>query len=142
LASILLLGALCCLYAYRGTTLSGSKDKDVLLKAYESARAWSSLIVTLSSAGIVFTAIFRRDFASPSESLEQTEFLFSAWIALGIAAALGVFFLGALTATLNKGSFADLDVFSTVKWWLGFAQLVAFMIGVTLVITFAYLNLS
>ena len=118
-----------------------SPDKETLLRAFEAARAWSSLIVTLSTGGIVFTAIFRRDFAPKDQPVEAPFLLIAAWVSLGIAAVLGIWFLGALTATLNRGQVAELDVYDTMSRILAIFQMVAFLVGLSFVLAFAVINL-
>ena len=117
-------------------------DRDILLKAFETTRAWSALLVTLATGGIVFTAIFRRDFAPKYGDIQASDVLLATWIVLGVSALSGVFLLGTLTAILNKGDKDELDVYQSTGWFFALVQLVTFVAGLGLLLAFAAINLG
>ena len=117
------------------------RDKEILLKAIDTARAWSSMIVTLSTGGIVLTAIFRRDFAAGGAPLEQEWLLLATWAALAAGAVAGVGFLSALTAILSTGNVDRLDLYNGAVRWIAIVQLVVFVAGVICFVVFASINL-
>jgi len=117
------------------------QDKDILLAAFETARAWSGLIVTLSTGAIVFTAVFRKDFAPKGQPLEIPGILLTAWILFGAAATIGVLLLGNLAALLNKGRVEDLDVYSGSTRLLAVSQWLSFIVGLVFLLVFFAKNL-
>ena len=119
-----------------GTT----KDREILLKAFDTARAWSSLIVTLSTGGIVFTAVFKKEFLSSGTALVTPWLLWGTWILLGASAVAGVFYLSAITALLNKGEVWKLDVYDPPLRLIGIVQITMFMAGLILFLLFIIIN--
>ena len=117
------------------------KEKDILLQGYHTARAWSSLIVSLSTGVIVFTAIFKRDIAHEGQALQSTCVLISSWILLGIAIIAGVMYLGSLISQLNKGQEKQLQLYAGMPRTLALIQWVAFLLGLVGFGYFAVANL-
>jgi hypothetical protein len=115
-------------------------DKEIKLQAFETVRTWSSLLITLSTGAIVFTATFRKEFVPAGEPLANVPVLLGSWVALGFAILFGVFVLSTLAATLNKGDVSQLDVYKPVTRISALIQLVAFIVGIALVAYFAYQN--
>jgi hypothetical protein len=101
----------------------------------------ASLLVTLSTGTIVFTATFRKDLAPEGEALRDIGWLLGAWVALGLAVLLGIVVIGALAATLNKGEVDNLDVYERSTKWAAVAQFVFFLFGIPCFAIFAYQNL-
>ena len=116
-------------------------DKQILLAAFETARAWSSLIVTLSTGSIVFTAIFRDKFAAAGQPIEGAGILLAAWILLAAAAMFGVFFLGNLAYILNEGKTESLDVYGSTTRFVAFLQVATFFAGIVVLLIFFVKNL-
>jgi len=117
-------------------------SEDIKLKGFETAHAWSRLIVTLATGGILFTATFKENFAAAGTALTCTDALIGSWIALGIAAFLSVLFVGALVAKLNEGDEDSLDVYKGPPLIIGILQNVAFFIGLILLLSFAGANVA
>lgn len=116
-------------------------DKDILLKAFDTARAWSGLLITLSTGAIVFTAIFKRGFSPTNQPIEFPCLLITTWIILGLSVVLGVTFLGVLSTTLNKGKQADLDLYNCTCRGVGLSQVILFLIGIGTLIAFLMVNM-
>ena len=116
------------------------KDADILLKAFEIARAWCGL--TISTSVIVFTATFGLFSAPTSELIEQSLLLFFAWASLGLSVVFALYFLGTQIAILNRGLATGLDVYSGHNRWVALSQLLAFTAGVGFVVAFALVNLD
>lgn len=119
-----------------------AKDKDILLHGYQTARAWSSLIVSLSTGVIVFTAIFKRDIAPQGEAPQATCVLLASWILLGLATFFGVLYLGSLISQLNKGREEQLGLYAGAPRVLACLQWSTFLIGLGLFGYFAVANFS
>lgn len=117
-------------------------SEDIKLKCFDTVHSWSRLIVTLATGGILFTAIFKEHFSASGKALSCTEALFVAWIALGLAAVLGVLVVGALVAKLNSGNESSLDVYSGAVRYLAVLQSVLFLSGLGLLLIFAQANLA
>lgn len=115
-------------------------DKDLLLKAFEVAQAWSSQIVTLSTGVIVFTGIFLKDVIGASVRPRETGWLWVAWVCLGLSAVSGIFFLSSLTALLNRGRVSELDVYSSVPRWMALLELAFFILGLAFFAIFVLTN--
>ena len=116
-------------------------DKEILLKAFETAKSWSGLLITLSTGAIIFTAIFRRDFTPANQPMQSPCLLITTWIILGLSAIFGVIFLGVLGAILNKGNQAELNLYSGTCRIIALLQIILFLIGIGVLIAFLLLNL-
>lgn len=116
-------------------------DKDIQLQAVETVRTWASLIITISTGTIVFTATFVKDLVPQGETLVATDKLLVSWIALAISTVLGVFVFSTLVARLNEGEANQLDMYSSPLRWFAVGQFLAFIIGIGFFAYFAYQNL-
>jgi hypothetical protein len=116
-------------------------DKEIKVQAFETVRTWSSLLITLSTGAIVFTATFRKEFVPAGKKLANVDVLLGSWVALGLAILFGVFVLSTLAATLDKGDVNQLNVYKLATRITAFIQLLAFIVGIALVALFAYQNL-
>lgn len=117
------------------------RDKDVLLHAYQTARAWASLLVSLATGIIVFTAIFKRDIAVEGQPLQATGWLLTSWIVLGISTLCGVLYLATLIPQLNSGLKKKLDLYSIQPRLLALLLWITFLAGLALFGVFAVANL-
>jgi hypothetical protein len=126
---------------WRARLLTTMADKEIKLQAFETVRTWSSLLITLSTGAIVFTATFRKEFVPAGEKLANVPVLLGSWVALGFAILFGVLVLSTVAATLNKGDVNQLDVYKFATRISALIQLVAFVVGIALVAVFAYQNL-
>lgn len=117
-------------------------QREIRFKAFDMARTWSGLVVTLSTGGIVFTAIFRKDFAPQGQALEATGYLLASWVGFGLAAVCGVLFLSTMVATLAKADQNELDVYGGAMRFVAVVQLLSFAVGVSALLTFLVLNLG
>lgn len=106
------------------------KDISILLSAYQMARQWSGLLVSLSTGAIVFTAIFKRDIAPEGQTLQATNALLASWVLLGIATLLGILYLGTLISQLNKGNKDNLSVYAGTPRCLALLQWTSFVAGI------------
>lgn len=125
-----------------GQTQEPQKDKDILLHAYEAAKTWSTLIVSLSTGVIVFTAIFKKDIAQAAEPLQATYALLTSWILLGLAILFGILYLGSLASQLNEGRKEKLNIYGVTQRVLAFLQWITFLVGLGFFGYFAIVNLS
>jgi len=117
------------------------KDTDILLHAYEMAKTWSTLIVSLSTGVIVFTAIFKKDIAQSAETLDATCALITSWILLGLAILSGILYLGSLASQLNEGLKEKLNIYDVIPRILAFLQWITFFVGLGFFGYFAIVNL-
>ena len=102
---------------------------------------WSALIVTLATGGIILTSIFSQDFVPAGEIIAHEWLLIATWSSLGLAAIVGVLFLGVITARLSLGQDSDLDVYSPSLRIMGIIQFGSFLAGIAFLIIFASTNL-
>lgn len=113
---------------------------DIKLKAFDSVSEWSKQIVTIASATLVLTASFIKDILSGK--IVDQPCLTWAWILLLACVASSVLVLGAISASLNKGNPAQLDVYDPAIIVAACVQLVLFAAGMGFFVYFAAANLS
>lgn len=121
-----------------GRTPRGT-EKDVLLAAFEAARSWSGLLVSLATGSIVFTATFVKNFVQEGEKIQDLDgivLLRVAWIVLGVSVIAGVSLLGNLAALLNKGNTSSLDIYGRETRVLAIGQILTFIAGGVLLLVF------
>jgi hypothetical protein len=117
------------------------KDKDILLRGYETARAWSGLITSLATGIIVFTAVFKRDIVPEGQVMQASGFLLASWILLGIAAFSGLCYLATLIPQLHSGQKGNLNLYAKEPKIFAVLQWFSFGLGALLFIYFAGVNL-
>ena len=116
-------------------------EKEIRLAAFEAARAWSVVAITLSTGAIAFSAIFRDKFVDGSQGIEGLNLLLGAWVIFGISVVAGILFLGKLFRALNLGTVAALDLYSSPIKYTFFLQYISFLVGLACLLVCLVMNL-
>jgi hypothetical protein len=111
---------------------------DIKLKAFDSVSEWSKQIITIASATLVLSATFIKDILAGAVVHQGS--LTAAWVLLLSCIASGVFVLSALSASLNKGDPAELDIYSPAIVITALLQIGLFVAGMSFFIYFAAAN--
>ena len=117
------------------------RDKEILLRAFEDAKGWSVLLVTISTGSILFTGVFRDSFTSTDSQLEGRVLLVASWISLGISVLAGLSFIGRLFAILSLGREESLNLYDRTAQLTAVFQLFGFVLGISLIMAFVLKNL-
>lgn len=113
--------------------------KEYRFKAVDSAIEWSKQIITLSTGTLVLTGTFIKDIFTGDSAHDTT--IVWCWVFMSLAAILGIFFLGGISAMLNKASSSnEIDIFKLSSRILAFAHVFCFISGLICFIFYIHAN--
>lgn len=121
--------------------MTNQKDKDILLHGYETARAWSGLLISLSTGSIIFTATFKDKFVLKGQDLQALGWLLATWIGFAMTVLAGLAFIAALIPHLSSGKVNDLDLYAGWPCFYASLQWICFFLGLVFFSIFAIVNL-
>ncbi len=118
-------------------------EAELRLKAFDTVLEWSKQILTLTTAILVLTATFIKSLIPASQSMVCKSLLWWSWFSLGLSIFAGLCVLGSIAADYNSAkNGTKLDIFDGRASWFGIAQVLLFMAGVGLFLSFAGANMS